>query len=83
MTSEIKLPSPSENFLVVVLYNSFDKIRYFASFNLLKYSFYCLWILCFINFSFSPLSNYANNLTSIRRVRIQLFIDDKNTGEPY
>lgn len=83
VASEIKLFNPSEIFLAVDLYNSLDKIHYFASFNLLKYIFYCLWILYNINFSLSPFSNCANNLTSMRRVKIQLFIDDNSIGEPY
>ena len=36
-----------------------------------------------MNFSLSPFSNCANNLTSIRRVNIQLFIDDNKIGDPY
>lgn len=35
-----------------------------------------------MNFSFSPLSNYAKSLTSIKRVNTQLLIDDNNIGEP-
>ena len=35
-----------------------------------------------MNFSFSPFNNYAKSLTSIKRVNIQLLIDDNNTGEP-